>query len=95
MNLSNILLSISILLMLIGFGSFIYHMYFGQLFFTRKKPKTLDMASAFGDYIGGITGPLFALAGFLIVYATIIENRQDSNEQKFENIVFKILTSSC
>lgn len=49
------------------------------------------MASAFGDYIAGITGPLFALAGFLIVYATIIENRQDSNEQKFDNIVFKII----
>jgi hypothetical protein len=91
MNLSNFLLSISILLMLLGFGSFIYHMYFGKIFFARKEPKTIDKASAFGGYIGGITGPLFALAGFLIVYATIIENRQDSNEQKFENIVFKFI----
>ena len=88
---NNFLLSISILLMLLGFGTFVYHMYFGKIFFVRKEPKTIDKASAFGGYIGGITGPLFALAGFLIVYATIMENRQDSNEQKVESLVFRFI----
>lgn len=81
----------SVILMFLGFGAFVYHMYFGKIFFPKKQAKTIDSASAFGGYIGGITGPLFALAGFLIVYATIIENREDSNEQKFESIIYKFI----
>lgn len=91
MALSSILLIVSFVLMLLGFGTFVYHIYFGRIFFNKNEPKTSENASAFGGFISGITGPVFALAGFLIVYSTIIENRQDSNENKFESIFFKLL----
>lgn len=88
---SSLLLVISSILMLLGFGLFVYHIYFGKLFFKKNEPKTSESAGAFGEFIGGITGPVFALAGFLIVYSTIIENRQNNNDHKVESIFFKLL----
>lgn len=91
MNFSDFLLILSTILMFLGFGTFLYFTYIDKFFFPKNKSKTLESVSAFGDYIGGVTGPIFALAGFLIVYSTIIDNRQDSNEQKFETLYFKFL----
>ncbi|NTW33639.1 MAG: hypothetical protein HGB12_13640 [Bacteroidetes bacterium] len=45
-----------------------------------------DLANNFGGLIGGIVGPLFSLAGFLLLYETIVAQRRsfDNQQQAFE-----------
>ncbi len=44
------------------------------------------IANNYGGFIGGLVGPIFSLAGFLLLYETIVAQRQsfDSQQKSFE-----------
>ncbi len=73
-------------------SSLIYYIFFSKLFFNKKEKISPDKASSFGGFMSGLTGPLFTLAGFLIIYATIIEQRQIYQIQNFESSFFQFIT---
>jgi hypothetical protein len=77
--------------MILGLAVFIYYLFFSKLFFSRKEKVSPDKASSFGGFMSGLTGPLFTLAGFLIIYATIIEQRQINQIQNFESSFFQFV----
>ncbi|MBM3923039.1 MAG: hypothetical protein FJ340_07535 [Sphingomonadales bacterium] len=91
MFLSDFLIWISLLLVVMGFSLYVYFSFFSKLFFQHKTKTTPERASTFGEFINGLTGPIFALSGFLIIYATIIDQNKINNIQKFENLFFKQL----
>ena len=73
MTLSNFLILFSLFLVICGFSFYLYFSLFSKLFFQKKQKTTPERASTFGEFINGLTGPIFALAGFLIIYATIMD----------------------
>jgi hypothetical protein len=91
MNLSYYLLLFSLFLVIAGSASYIYFGLFSKLFFKKNIKTTPETASSFGEFINGLTGPIFALAGFLIIYATIIDQNDINNLQQFESRFFKNL----
>lgn len=91
MNLSDLLLIFSLFLVIAGSASDIYFGLISKLFFKKNIKTTPETASSFGEFINGLTGPIFALAGFLIIYATIIDQNDLNNLQQFENRFFKNL----
>jgi hypothetical protein len=61
-------------LLIIVIGSFIF-LVFGSWHFSR----IIDEAkiAQYGDFIGGITGPLFSLVGVILFYVALTEQRKD------------------
>ncbi len=91
LSITNVLLNASVIIMILGLVVFIYYLFFSKLFFSRKEKVSPDKASSFGGFMSGLTGPLFTLAGFLIIYATIIEQRQINQIQNFESSFFQFV----
>jgi NADH:ubiquinone oxidoreductase subunit 5 (subunit L)/multisubunit Na+/H+ antiporter MnhA subunit len=91
LSITNVLLNASVIIMILGVLVFIYYLFFSKLFFSRKEKVSPDKASSFGGFMSGLTGPLFTLAGFLIIYATIIEQRQINQIQNFESSYFQFV----
>jgi hypothetical protein len=91
MILSDFLILFSLILVISGFSLYLYFSLFSKLFFQKKQKTTPERASTFGEFINGLTGPIFALAGFLIIYATIIDQNSINNIQQFESNFFKLL----
>ena len=89
MKLSDLLIIISFILVILGFSLYLYFAFVSRLFFERKEKTTPEQASTFGEFINGLTGPIFALAGFIIIYATIRDQNEINNIQKFESLFFK------
>ena len=91
MTLSNFLILFSLFLVICGFSFYLYFSLFSKLFFQKKQKTTPERASTFGEFINGLTGPIFALAGFLIIYATIMDQNDINNIQQFESQFYKLL----
>jgi hypothetical protein len=91
MILSDFLIFFSLILVVLGFALYLYFSLFSKLFFQKKQKTTPERASTFGEFINGLTGPIFALAGFLIIYATIMDQNDTNNIQHFESEFFKLL----
>jgi|LakMenEpi03Aug12_release.lakeMendotaPanAssembly.Ray.scaffolds.fasta_scaffold498952_1 hypothetical protein len=91
MVLSDFLIWSSLFLVVLGFSLYLYFSFFSKLFFQKKTKTTPERASTFGDFINGLTGPIFALSSLLIIYATIIDQNKINNIQNFENLFFKQL----
>jgi hypothetical protein len=89
MKLSDLLIIISFILVVLGFGLYLYFSFVSRLFFEKKEKTTPERASTFGEFINGLTGPIFALAGFIIIYATIMDQNEINNLQHFESHFFK------
>lgn len=49
------------------------------------------LASAYGNFIGGLVGPIFSFAGILLIYHTIVEQRKLFQIQQFEVKFFELL----
>ncbi|MCW3128442.1 MAG: hypothetical protein JWO03_4100 [Bacteroidetes bacterium] len=49
------------------------------------------LASEFGSFIGGLVGPMFYLAGFFLLYETIIVQNKSFEKQQFETKFFELL----
>lgn len=91
MKLSEILLNFSVVIIVIGFLIYVYYLFISQLFFTKKEKTSPERASTFGDFITGLTGPLFTLSGFFVIYATISDQKENNQIQQFESVFFKFL----
>lgn len=89
MKLNDILIIISLILVVLGFTLYLYFSLVSKLFFKKKEKTTPERASTFGEFISGITGPIFALAGFLIIYATIMDQNDINDIQHFESLFYK------
>jgi len=50
-----------------------------------------ELASQYGSFISGITGPIFTLVGFLLIYETIRRQRIDFDKQQFETKFFELV----
>ena len=91
MKLSELLIIISFILVILGFALYLYFSFVSRLFFEKKEKTTPERASTFGEFMNGLTGPIFALAGFIIIYATIMDQNELNNIQHFESLFFKQL----
>jgi len=91
MNISEFLIILSLALIALGLYAYIHFAIISNLFPLPKDTITSDRASAFAEFISGITAPIFALAGFLIVYATIMDQNNRENLNHFENHFYKLL----
>ena len=91
MKLNDLLIIISLILVVLGFSLYLYFSLISKLFFQKKEKTTPELASTFGEFINGITGPIFALAGFLIIYATLMDQNDINNLQHFESLFYKQL----
>jgi len=89
MTLNNLLIIISLILVGLGFALYLYFSFVSKLFFRKKERTTPEIASTFGEFINGLTGPIFALGGFLIIYATIMDQNDINNIQHFESLFYK------
>ncbi|MFM7628891.1 MAG: hypothetical protein ACKO44_05185 [Algoriphagus sp.] len=90
-DLGNVLIYFSAILIFLGLSFYLYFALYSKLFFSKNKELTPEKASSFGEFINGLTGPIFALSGFLIIYGTIINQNQVENIQQFESTFFKTL----
>ncbi|GGI57005.1 putative phage abortive infection protein [Winogradskyella haliclonae] len=69
---SKILLWIGLILFLIGIGVFFYK---ESIIFDSKV--NAEKVAQFGDFIGGIVGSLWSLAGVILFYVALTEQRKD------------------
>lgn len=49
------------------------------------------LADNFGSFIGGLIGPILSIAGFFLIYETIIRQQQLFKLQQFENRYYELL----
>lgn len=91
MKLSEILLNFSIVIIVVGFLIYVYFLFISQFFFSKKEKPSPERAATFGDFITGLTAPIFTLSGFLIIYATITDQKENNQIQQFESVFFKFL----
>ena len=91
MKINDVLMMTSIIIMVVGFCVYLYFLFFSKLFFNKQDKTSAEKASTFGEFINGVTGPLFALAGFMIIYSTIMDQKEITKTQQFENYFFKFL----
>ncbi|RYX87134.1 hypothetical protein EON73_01990 [bacterium] len=81
-----ILLVITGIIMIIGFLNYLSKDYtFGG------DNIDITKTGAVGDYIGGFVGTIFALAGFVFVYLTYIDQRESNEKEKIENRFFTLI----
>jgi hypothetical protein len=85
------LLYLSLFLILISSIIFIYFSFFSKRFFKNAESSIAENSSMFGEFINGVTGPLFALAGFLVIYSTILDSNKTNQIQNFESSFFTML----
>jgi hypothetical protein len=91
MRLSDILLLTSLALLLLGMLIYFYYIFYSKLFFSKKESITPDKASSFGEFMNGVTGPVFTLAGFLIIYATVSDQKENNEINQFESRFFQFM----
>ena len=69
---SNILIWIGISLLIIGLFFFLY-----KSSFNIKNEVDTSKLSEFGDYFGGVIGAIWSLAGVILLYVALDEQRKD------------------
>lgn len=50
-----------------------------------------ELSAQYGTLVGGVVGPLFSLAAFLLIYQTIRDQRHTSRLEQFERRLFQLL----
>lgn len=55
---------------------------FSKAFNDGSGVLNADLANNYGQFIGGLVGPIFSLAGFLLLYETIVAQRISFNDQQ-------------
>lgn len=69
---SKILLVIGVLLFILGIGVFLW-----KETFVLDRPINTEKVSQFGDVIGGIIGSIWSLAGVILFYVALTDQRTD------------------
>ncbi len=96
--------SIAIIFVIIGLVVIFYFM-FSLPFNDESKIRNAELFGQYGDFVGGFIGSLFTLAGFFLIYKTlltqqdaikqqdsiIVQQRKMFELQKFENTFFNLL----
>ncbi|MDB0616077.1 putative phage abortive infection protein [Tenacibaculum dicentrarchi] len=88
-----------VILGLIIISWFLCRGYYFDNFINPSQKISLDNASKFGDFIGGVIGAIFTLVGIVLLYETLSfqrkelrESRQVFESQQFENSFFNLLS---
>lgn len=70
---------VGLLISLIGILLIILGLYLFLIHGNWEKSSVLDESKIgqFGDFIGGVVGTLFALAGVILYYAALVDQRKD------------------
>lgn len=71
---------ISVILIIIGITSLIIFIIFflwNDVNFSSKMPINADKVAHFGDFVGGFIGSIWSLAGVLLFYLALTEQRKD------------------
>jgi len=64
---------------------------FNRAFNDGSGVLNANLASNFGDFIGGLVGPIFSLAGILFLYETIMLQKETFAIQHLENRFFELI----
>jgi hypothetical protein len=73
---------------IVGFGLsllglvLIIYFAFSKAFNDGSGNLNANLASNFGSFVGGIIGPIFSLAGFVLLYETIVAQRSSFDAQQ-------------
>jgi len=89
-NLSSIPIIIAILLSLFGLFIIFDLSRFNSLTLSLGILNTCTI-DKYSSIIGGIVGPIFSLAGVLLIYATIMYQKKSFQVQQFENKFFELI----
>lgn len=95
---------IAVFFVIIGLIVIFYFM-FNLPFNDKSNIRNAELFGQYGDFVGGFIGSLFALAGFFLIYktlltqqnairqqdSTIVQQRKMFEIQKFENTFFNLL----
>lgn len=71
----------------IGLVLIIYFSFFSKAFNDGSGELNPVLANNYGGLIGGLVGPLFSLAGFILLYVTIVSQRQSFEEQQKSSFI--------
>lgn len=81
---------ISFILAAIGIG-LIIHFSLSAAFNDGSGQLNPSLANNYGGFIGGLVGPIFSLAGFLLLYETILVQQKSFEIQQFETKFFELI----
>lgn len=58
-----------------------------------KEGETLNFThwGAFGDFIAGVVGTFFSLAGFFLLYLTLKDQRENFHKERLESNFFEMI----
>ena len=59
--------------------------------FSLFGSTNYEVTGQFGDYVGGVVGTLFALAGTFLIYLTFNEQLRENKRNAFESIFFQMI----
>lgn len=75
-----------------GLGLIVYFLFLEPEFNDWSFIVKSDLAAKFGDFIGGFIGSLFSLAGVLLLFETLNNQKLAFQHQQFESKFFELLT---
>lgn len=81
---------LSILLIVTGFFLIIVFT-FNSSFNDGSGILDPDLATKYGSLIGGLVGPLFSLAGILLIFENLLVQRKTFYSQQFETKLFELI----
>ncbi len=64
---------------------------FSKAFNDGSGILNASLANNYGGFIGGLVGPIFSLAGFFLLYETIVAQRKSFEIQQFETKFFELI----
>lgn len=91
----------SIFLTGVGFIIIIWFMirgYFYENYIDKNKPLNLELASNFGEFVGGAVGTIFSFVGVILLFETLSFQREEFRlnrsvfvHQQFDNTFFELI----
>lgn len=91
----------SIVLTGIGFIIIIWFLirgYFYENYIDKNKPLNLELASNFGEFVGGAVGTIFSFVGVILLFETLSFQRKEFRlnrsvfvHQQFDNTFFELI----
>lgn len=80
--------------LLIGIGVLIFFIFkVSESHSIPDKGEVLDLGhfGAFGDFIAGVVGTFFSLAGFFLLYLTLKDQRENFHKERLESNFFEMI----
>jgi hypothetical protein len=80
----------SVFLGLAIFFGLLIKMSYGYYSISSESPN-MEVTGQFGDFIGGVVGSLFSLAGVIMLFYTLKEQREAFHNERMENRFFEMI----